>query len=561
MTFLSQVDQRQTSPLDTALNKVRDALIGDNEFIETPFGPRKITYADYTASGRSLSFIEEFITQKVMPFYANTHTEATVTGRQTSAYRENARQIIADACHANEDDVVLFCGAGATGAVDKLIRILTLAHNLNDSDTVIFIGPYEHHSNELPWRESGAKVVRIKEAINGGICLQDLETQLKAHQTISLKIGSFSAASNVTGIIQEQDAVAALLHQHQALSFWDFAAGAPYMAIKMNSSQQEANKDALFFSPHKLVGGPGTPGVLIIKRALLTNDKPSTVGGGTVSFVSRDKHTFLAPGERSEEAGTPAIIESIRAGLAFKVKSDIGDDAIETLEEQWSAMIKQKFDSNEAIDVLGNPNAKRLSITSFRVKTEFGYMHHGLVVSLLNDLFGIQMRAGCSCAGPYGHDLLDIDEATSQELVALIAQDKRFKPGWVRFNLNYFIAEQEAEFILNAIEFVAEHGLRLMSLYEYDQTTDLWLYQGKKADTLELGAGLDALMAEQASVTPSTVLLSIEEKQALWQRYLEEAQSTLATTPSMPSYERNNGTPALASALRDFVAKEDFIYP
>ncbi|OUR70686.1 aminotransferase [Marinomonas sp. 42_23_T18] len=559
MTLLTQQEQPQTSVLELALNKVRQALIGDNEFIDTPFGARKITYADYTASGRSLSFIEQFITQKVMPFYANTHTEATVTGRQTSAYREDARRLIANACHATQDDVVLFCGAGATAAVDKLIRILTLAHNLNDTDTVIFIGPYEHHSNELPWRESGAKVVRIKEAQNGGICLADLETQLTAHQDISLKIGSFSAASNVTGIIQEQDAVATLLHKYQALSFWDFAAGAPYMAIKMNAEAESANKDAIFFSPHKLVGGPGTPGVLIIKRALLTNDRPSTVGGGTVSFVSRDNHTFLAPGERSEEAGTPAIIESIRAGLAFKVKADIGDDAIETLEEKWSDLIKQKFEFNDAIDVLGNAHAKRLSITSFRVKTEFGYLHHGLVVSLLNDLFGIQMRAGCSCAGPYGHDLLNIDEATSLKLVDLIAQDKRFKPGWVRFNLNYFIAEQEAEFILQAIEFVALHGLRLMSLYEYDQVTDLWLYQGQKTSALDLAEGLDAMMAQDAKQIVEAQQLSIDEKQGLWQRYLVEASQTLDAAPSMPKYERSNGTPALASNLRDFVAKEDFI--
>lgn len=559
MALLAQQEQAETNTLDLALNKVRQALIGDSEFIETPFGARKITYADYTASGRSLSFIEQFIVQKVMPFYANTHTEATVTGRQTSAYREDARQLIANACHATKDDVVLFCGAGATGAVDKLIRILTLAHNLNTSDTVIFIGPYEHHSNELPWRESGAKVVRIKEADNGGICLADLEAQLTSHQHISLKIGSFSAASNVTGIIQEQDAVAALLHKHQALSFWDFAAGAPYMAIKMNVEADNANKDALFFSPHKLVGGPGTPGVLIIKRALLTNDRPSTVGGGTVSFVSRDNHTFLAPGERSEEAGTPAIIESIRAGLAFKVKADIGDEAIETLEEKWSDLIKQKFEFNESIDVLGNPNAKRLSITSFRVKTEFGYLHHGLVVSLLNDLFGIQMRAGCSCAGPYGHDLLNIDEQTSLKLVDLIAQDKRFKPGWVRFNLNYFIAEQEAEFILQAIEFVATHGLRLMSLYEYDQNSDLWLYQGQKALALDLATGLEAMMSSATDTTVSNAeYLDIETKQSLWQGYLAEAQTTLDMAPMTPNYEPSHATPALASNLRDFVAKEDF---
>ena len=551
---------QQNTKLTMALESVRQGLIGDSEFIETPFGSRKITYADYTASGRSLSFIESFITQKVMPFYANTHTEATVTGRQTSAYREDARQLIASACHATKDDVVLFCGSGATAAVDKLIRILTLAHNLNDSDTVIFIGPYEHHSNELPWRESGAKVVRIKEAQDGGICLNDLETQLQAHQNTSLKIGSFSAASNVTGIIQEQDAVAALLHQHQALSFWDFAAGAPYMKVAMNSDVVGANKDALFFSPHKLVGGPGTPGVLIIKRALLTNDRPSTVGGGTVSFVSRDNHTFLAPGERSEEAGTPAIIESIRAGLAFKVKSDIGDDAIEALEEKWSDLIKQKFDNNNAIEVLGNPNAKRLSITSFRVKTEFGYLHHGLVVSLLNDLFGIQMRAGCSCAGPYGHDLLNIDEQTSLELVDLIAQDKRFKPGWVRFNLNYFIAEEEAEFILQAIEFVAKHGLRLMSLYEYDQTTDLWLYEGKKAEVMSLSLGLDSLMHAPNSGSSQIEILDIRAKHDLWQGYLNEALSLVESAPQIPQYEANTGTLALASKHRDFVAKEDFVY-
>jgi len=491
-----RAQRRQDHDAEALLKRIRESIVGDDVVVDGPFGPRRVLYADYTASGRSLSFIEQFIHDEVLPLYANTHTESSGTGLQTSRLRASARKIIHDAVGGGDDDVVIFVGTGATGAIDRLINVMNLripngldarygfcARIPADERPVVFVGPYEHHSNDVQWRETIAEVVMIQEDDDGNIDLADLAARLEQYRDRKLKIGSFSAASNVTGIISDDIAIATLLHRHGALSFWDYAAAGPYLDVRMNPRGEGidpvlARKDAVFLSPHKFIGGPGTPGLLIAKRALFDNAVPAVPGGGTVSYVSPWKVQYVEDPEHREEGGTPGIVESIRAGLVFQLKSVVGVNAIRAREDRFTRRAIASWSEHPNIWLLGNPELDRLSIVSMCIRHGERFLHWNFVVALLNDLFGIQARGGCSCAGPYGHSLFGIDQERSCLYeTQTVAGYEGLKPGWFRINFNYFISDTAFDYIVDAVRMIADEGWKLLPLYGFDPLSGLWTHR------------------------------------------------------------------------------------
>ncbi|MBT8071805.1 MAG: aminotransferase class V-fold PLP-dependent enzyme [Gammaproteobacteria bacterium] len=545
----------QHTPIDFEF--LRRELIGADAPIETPFGERLMMYADYTASGRCLCFVENYLRQ-LQRIYANSHTEDDISGRSMTRLLREAEDSIKRSVNAGDSGRIICVGSGATGAIDKLQQLIGVslppvtrqllgdllgsalgADKVNDfkkylreNQPVVFVGPYEHHSNEISWRENLATVIAVRLDPEGGIDLQHLEDLLQDPAFQGRKrIGSFSAASNVTGIKSPVHEIAALLHRYDAMACFDYAASAPYVQIDMNPADGlyagDASLDAVFISPHKFLGGPGSSGVLIFNERIYRRDLPPTVSaGGTVDYVGTENQDFIHRIEEREKPGTPGVLQVLKAAMVFEVKDSVTVARIEEREHEILEKVFSRWLANPGIEILGNQDpARRVGIVSFNIRTSnnkagtMQYLHPKFVTTLLNDLFGIQSRAGCSCAGPYGHRLLDIDDETSEEYRACVTGGfSGIKPGWCRVSMHYVMDDLEVDYLLDAVDFVARYGALFLHLYEFNVYDGSWT--SKKDPTnlqrFSLEAALDASAGAESP-------MPLEERRQRYTQYLDDA--------------------------------------
>ena len=498
------------------LRWLRQETVGATADIATPYGRRRVVYADYTASGRAIGSIESYLL-RVLEHYGNTHTEDDTTGAVTTARLHTAEQTIKRLLNADDSYKLITVGSGATGAIQRLQMILGLyvspvmRERLEQTGTqhhielplpaakwpVVFVGPFEHHSNEISWRECYVDVREVELADDGLFDLDDLERQLSDPALADRpKIGSFSAASNVTGVLAPTRQIAALMHRHGGAAFFDFAALAPYVAIDVRG-EGDSYYDGVYLSPHKYLGGPGSCGLLLLHERHYRSDLPPTFGaGGTVEFVDFFSQDYVMDVETREKPGTPPILQTLRAALALELQEWVGPEQIEQRERQIVDRVLSRLGGVPAVELVGNTDPeKRIGIVSFNVRhPDSGYLHPRFVVRLMDDLFGIQARAGCSCAGPYGHRLLGIDRTHSQAYKELIHGGLLgFKPGWVRVSFHYAMTDAEIELLCEAIAFVAENGPLFLQDYLFDVDSGGWSHHA--APPLQADFGLEQVLA------------------------------------------------------------------
>ena len=470
--------------LEQYFQQFRKNIIGIEQEFESPFGRKKIIYTDWTASGRLYRPIEEKLMNAFGPFVANTHTETTVSGTAMTKAYHHARNIIKQHVNANQNDVLITDGTGMTGVVNKFQRILGIKvpENLKDfiaipieKKPVVFISHMEHHSNQTSWLETIADVEVIPSTEDGLFSLENLKVLLEKYKERTLKIASITSCSNVTGIRTPYHEAAKMMHQHNGVCFVDFACSGPYVSIDMHPEDEEAYLDAIFFLPHKFLGGPGTSGVLVFNKKLYNNMVPDCPGGGTVSWTNPwGEHKYIDNIEDREDGGTPGFLQVIKTALAIQLKDEMGIDNILKREHEIVEYVFDSLQNVPNIKILAGQHQERLGVISFFIDD----LHFNLGVKLLNDRFGIQTRGGCSCAGTYGHFLLHVDQETSHKLVNEISLgDLIRKPGWIRMSIHPTTTSAEIEYVCNAIKSLAENHKEWALEYRYDSETNEFIHQ------------------------------------------------------------------------------------
>ena len=468
--------------LENYFKPFRENIVGRDQTFSSPFGEQKIIYADWTASGRIYKGIEEKLNSDVFPFVANTHTETSTTGATMSLAFHEATHIIKNHVGANKNDVLISAGAGMTMLVSKFQRILGLKIHEKYQDKiqienqpVVFVTHMEHHSNQTSWLETIAEVQLIPHTKDGHVDLEGFKIMLDKFSDRDLKIAAVTSCSNVTGVFTPYYEIAEIMHNNGGLCFVDFACSAPYIDINMHPENPKQQLDAIYFSPHKFLGGPGASGILIFNRDLYDNKIPDSPGGGTVDWTNPwGGHKYVDDIEAREDGGTPAFLQTIKTALCMQLKDKMGVQNILDREHELHQIVWSKFNTLDNVHVLADNFPKRLGVYSFYIDN----LHFNLAVQLLNDKYGIQVRGGCSCAGTYGHILLNVQVDQSCAITSKIdSGDLTLKPGWVRMSIHPTMTDVEMHYIMNAIEDVAINHEEMAKDYTYNSTTNEFVYK------------------------------------------------------------------------------------
>ena len=545
------------------LDWLREELIGRNKLIPTPYGEKPIVYLDYTASGRNLFFIENHL-NKIRQYYANSHTEDDFTGKTMTILLHEAERRVKNAVNAGKHGKIIFTESGTTGGITRLQQILgvylspatrerydlfldsclarkgyersychdALLHYIDYHKPIVFVSPYEHHSNEIMWRQTLCGVKEVELDKDGHIDMKALDRIVSDPKYKDRpKIGSFSAGSNVTGLLSDTYAIARILHRNDCLACFDFAACGPYVGIDMNHDE-ESYYDAIFFSPHKFLGGPGSSGVLIFNEKIYRSDlPPSIAAGGTVDYVSKTKELYVTDIETREKPGTPGILQALRVSMAVELKEKVGLANIKAIEKHYMKRFYHELAEEKNIEFLGETDPyKKVGIIPFNIKfnNDGKIIHPKFATKLLNDLFGIQTRAGCSCAGPYGHLIMHIEEDLSEKYMKVIETKHLagLKPGWIRLNMHYILSEEEFNYTLEAIRFISRNAVKFLSQYNFNMYTGEWNHISEKDFDPLIDLAIDTALRSEMIV--KTELKPFKE---IYQENLDKAEEIAQSLP------------------------------